>query len=43
MHVGDDLPDLKVFDAVGLGVSVSDAHPVVKQKADLVATTRGGE
>ncbi len=42
-HVGDDLPDLVLFDRVGLSVSVPNGHPTVQQRADWVTTTRGGE
>jgi len=42
-HIGDDLPDLRLLKEVGLGICVSDGHPVLKAHADLVTTTRGGE
>lgn len=41
-YVGDDLPDLPVIRAVGLGVAVADAAAEVKAGADLVLTTPGG-
>ena len=42
-HVGDDLPDLELFELVGLSISVPNGHPVVQDRADLVTTARGGE
>jgi len=42
-YMGDDVIDLPVMHACGLGVAVDDAHPLVKQQADLVTRTRGGE
>lgn len=41
-YVGDDLPDLPVIRAVGLGVAVADAADEVKAGADLVLQTPGG-
>ncbi len=41
-YVGDDLPDLPVIKAVGLGVAVSDAVAEVVQAADYVTEKRGG-
>ncbi|GLX81692.1 3-deoxy-manno-octulosonate-8-phosphatase KdsC [Thalassotalea eurytherma] len=41
-YVGDDIPDLACIEAVGLGVAVNDAHPLVKAKADFVTFTPGG-
>lgn len=43
IHVGDDLPDLELFDLVGLSVSVPNGHPVVRARADYVTETPGGE
>ena len=42
-HVGDDLPDLALFDLVGLAISVPNGHPAVRARADYVTTTPGGE
>lgn len=42
-HVGDDLPDLALFDLVGLTISVPNGHPAVRARADYVTTTPGGE
>lgn len=41
-HVGDDLADLPLFDGVGMAFSVADAHPVVRTRADYVASLGGG-
>lgn len=42
-HVGDDLPDLVLFDRVGLAISVPNGHPEVRRRADYVTETRGGD
>lgn len=42
-HVGDDLPDMVLFDLVGLAVSVPNGHPSVRQRAHHVTETRGGQ
>jgi len=42
-YVGDDLPDLDLFDLVGLSISVPDGHPAVVDRADFVTMTRGGD
>ena len=41
-YVGDDLPDLDVFERVGLSFSVPNAHPEVIQRADHVTSASGG-
>lgn len=41
-YIGDDLPDLPVIRAVGLGVAVADAAEEVRQGADLVTRLPGG-
>ena len=41
-YLGDDLPDLPVIQAVGLGVAVADAAGEVAEAADHVTTTPGG-
>ena len=41
-YVGDDLPDLPVLRAAGLGVAVADAAPELRQIADYVTTAPGG-
>lgn len=42
-HVGDDLQDLTLFDAIGFAISVPNAHPTVLNRADFVTTTSGGQ
>ena len=42
-HVGDDLPDLALFERVGLAIAVPNAHPAVVERADVVTQARGGE
>ncbi len=41
-HVGDDLPDLVLFEEVGLAVSVPNGHPAVRARAHHVTETAGG-
>lgn len=40
---GDDLPDLPVIRAAGLGIAVANAPDAVQAAADLVTQRRGGE
>lgn len=40
--VGDDLPDLPIMRRVGLAVAVADAHPQVREAAQIVTRARGG-
>ncbi len=42
-HVGDDLPDMTLFDLVGLAISVPNGHPSIKRRAHLVTSTSGGQ
>ena len=42
-YIGDDLPDLPVIQLVGLGVAVADASTEVRQSADYVTKTNGGQ
>ena len=42
-HVGDDLPDLPLMKCSGLGICVADGHEYVRQNADWVTNTKGGE
>lgn len=42
-HIGDDEPDLDLFDLVRYKVTVPNAHDSVLAAADLVLTKRGGE
>lgn len=41
-YIGDDIPDLACILHVGLGISVSDAHPSVLINADYTTFTQGG-
>lgn len=41
-YIGDDLPDLPVLRAVGLGVAVADAATEVREAADFVTLLPGG-
>lgn len=41
-HVGDDIADIALFDLVGCALSVADAHPDVRARADLIASLPGG-
>ena len=41
-YMGDDVIDVPVIRAVGLGVAVADAHPAARRWADWVTTARGG-
>lgn len=41
--IGDDLPDLPMFDEVGLAVAVADAVQEVRDRADLITTKKGGD
>lgn len=42
-HVGDDIPDIDLFDQVGVGFGVADGHPQVRVAADLVSSLPGGK
>ena len=41
-HAGDDIPDLPLFDRVGMRLSVAEAHPEVAARADYVTAAAGG-
>lgn len=41
-YIGDDVPDLPCIEAVGLGVAVNDAHPLVKKGANYITFINGG-
>ncbi|MCY3818339.1 MAG: HAD hydrolase family protein [Gammaproteobacteria bacterium] len=41
-HAGDDIPDLPLFDRVGMRLSVREAHPEVAARADYVTAAGGG-
>ena len=40
--MGDDLPDLPLFNKVGLSIAVADAHEAVRDRADMVTAAAGG-
>jgi 3-deoxy-D-manno-octulosonate 8-phosphate phosphatase (KDO 8-P phosphatase) len=40
--MGDDIPDLGMFEYSGISVAPSDAHPLVKKEASLVTSLGGG-
>lgn len=40
--VGDDLPDLAMFEEAGLKVAVCDAVKKVREEADIITRKRGG-
>ena len=42
-YVGDDHPDIPIFQRVGLAIAVADAHPAVAKAADYQTARRGGE
>ncbi len=42
-YVGDDVIDLAVMEHVGLAIAVKDAHFLVKQQADYISKTSGGQ
>jgi 3-deoxy-D-manno-octulosonate 8-phosphate phosphatase (KDO 8-P phosphatase) len=42
LHVGDGLDDAPVFERVGLGVAVADAHPIALRTARLLLGVKGG-
>lgn len=41
--VGDDMPDLGMFGESEISFSVSNGHPYVRQQADYVTVTPGGQ
>lgn len=41
-YIGDDTPDLACIEAVGLGIAVNDAHPLVIKNANYTTFTKGG-
>ena len=42
-YMGDDLPDLGAIRFAGIGVTVADGLPLVKQHADLITSKVGGD
>lgn len=41
-YVGDALIDIPVFEKVGVSIAVPNAHPLVKEKADMITECYGG-
>lgn len=41
-HVGDDLPDLPLFERVGLAIGVPNGHPAALARAHYVTELAGG-
>ncbi len=41
-YMGDDLPDLPLFDQVGIAVAVADAVPEIRAAASLTTKSKGG-
>ncbi len=42
-HMGDDHPDLPLIKCLGLGISVDNAHWLVKEHAHWISDFKGGE
>ncbi len=42
-HVGDDIPDLAIFDRVGIAIAVPNGSEQVRAAADMVTSLPGGE
>jgi YrbI family 3-deoxy-D-manno-octulosonate 8-phosphate phosphatase len=42
VYIGNDINDLPCVDLVGLTVAVADAHPLFREKAELILTSNGG-
>lgn len=40
--IGDDMPDVEMFEESSLGISVPNGHPFVRNKAEYVTRTAGG-
>lgn len=40
--IGDDCPDLGMFDNAALGIAVKDAHPLVSHHASYITRNQGG-
>lgn len=41
-YIGDDVNDLEALRAAGVGITVADGHPLLKQVADYVTKAMGG-
>ena len=42
-HMGDDVPDLPLFERVGFALAVADAHVKAKAAAHWISHNRGGD
>ena len=42
-HMGDDIPDLELFEKVGFSASVPNACQEIKDAADFITTKHGGD
>lgn len=40
--IGDDMPDIPMFEESSVGISVPNGHPYVRNKAEYVTRTAGG-
>ena len=43
LYIGDDIPDIPVIEACGIGACPSDAVPEVKEVCDYVSAFPGGK
>jgi 3-deoxy-D-manno-octulosonate 8-phosphate phosphatase (KDO 8-P phosphatase) len=43
LYVGNDLNDFSLMSYAGYGIAPCDAHPMIRNIADIVLTKRGGE
>jgi 3-deoxy-D-manno-octulosonate 8-phosphate phosphatase (KDO 8-P phosphatase) len=41
--MGDDAPDLPIFEVARLAIAVADAHPSVKSQAHFITQAAGGQ
>lgn len=42
-YIGDDLPDLPLIERSGVGFTVANANPIIKEKADWISDKSGGQ
>ena len=42
-HMGDDIPDLPLFEVVGLALAPGDAHAKAKARAHWISSAHGGD
>lgn len=40
--IGDDIPDIGMFQVSQVAIAPADAHPIVRAQADYITQTRGG-